>query len=67
MAMTVLPVPPVADDELALAAADGNHRVDGLDAGMKRHVHRRAVHYAVGGALDGLECCLPPLSGPCRR
>ncbi len=24
----------VADDELALAAADGDHRVDGLDAGL---------------------------------
>ena len=31
----------VADDQLALAAADGNERVDGLQAGLHRLVHRR--------------------------
>ncbi len=30
----------VADDELALTAADRDHRVDGLDAGLHRLVHR---------------------------
>src|SRR5690606_1570403 len=33
----------VADDQLALAAADGDHAVDGLDAGLQR-------------LLDGLAC-----------
>ena len=32
MATAVFPVWPVADDQLALAAADGDHAVDGLDA-----------------------------------
>ena len=32
---------PVADDELALAAADWRHRVDGFDAGLQRLAHRR--------------------------
>ena len=30
----------VADDQLALAAADRDHRVDGLDAGLERLLHR---------------------------
>src|SRR6478672_1192272 len=34
----------VADDELALAAADRRHRVDRLDAGLQRLVHRLALH-----------------------
>ena len=33
---------PVADDELALAAADGHHRVDRLQAGLHRLRHRLA-------------------------
>ena len=33
----------VADDELALAAADGDHRVDRLDAGLHRLLHGLAV------------------------
>ena len=32
----------VADDQLALAPADGDERVDGLDAGLHRLVHRLA-------------------------
>ncbi len=36
----------VTDDELTLAAANGDHRVDGLDAGLQRLVHRLAVHHA---------------------
>ena len=34
----------VADDQLALAAADGGHGVDGLDAGLHRLLHRLALH-----------------------
>jgi hypothetical protein len=33
----------VADDQLALAAADRDHRVDGLDAGLQRLGHRLPV------------------------
>ena len=33
----------VADDQLALAAADGRHGVDGLDAGLQRLVDRLAL------------------------
>ncbi len=40
----------VTDDELALTAADRGHRVDGLDAGLERLVHRLAAHDA--GRLD---------------
>ena len=40
----------VADDQLALAAADRGHGVDGLDAGLQRLVHRLALHH--GGRLQ---------------
>ena len=43
----------VADDQLALAAADGNHAVDGLDAGLQRHAHALALDDAGRVALDG--------------
>ena len=33
----------VADDQLALAAADRGHRVDGLDAGLQRLLHGLAL------------------------
>ena len=36
----------VADDQLALAAADVRHRVDRLDAGLHRLLHRLAVNHA---------------------
>ena len=42
----------VADDQLALAAADRDHRVDGLDAGLQRLFHRLAVDDAGREALD---------------
>ena len=50
----------VADDQLALAAADGDHGVDGLEAGLHRLVHRFAgddaggldLHLAVVVGLD---------------
>jgi hypothetical protein len=40
----------VADDQLTLATTDGGHRVDRLDAGLQRLVHRLAAHDA--GRLD---------------
>ena len=36
----------VANDQLALAAADRNHRIDRLDAGLQRLFHPTAVHNA---------------------
>ena len=41
----------VADDQFALAAADGNHRINGLDARLQRLAHRLAIHHARGNAL----------------
>ena len=42
----------VTDDQLALAAADRDHGVDRLDAGLERHVYRRALDDARSRALD---------------
>ena len=42
----------VADDQLALAAADRDQGVDGLDAGLDRRVDRLARDDARGDALD---------------
>ena len=42
----------VADDELALAAADRDHRVDGLEPGLERLLDRAAVDHAGRVALD---------------
>ncbi len=42
----------VADDQLALAAADRDQRVDGLDAGLDRRIDRLAHDDAGGDALD---------------
>src|SRR5438876_4282264 len=44
--------PAVADDQLALAAPDRDHRVDGLEPGLERVLHRPAVHDARGVPLD---------------
>ena len=44
---------PVTDDQLALAAADRGHRVDRLDAGRQRLVHRLARHHAGRLELEG--------------
>src|SRR3712207_178890 len=41
---------PVADDQLALAAADRRHGVDRLDAGLQRLLHRLTLHH--GGRLQ---------------
>ena len=53
----------VADDQLTLAAADGDHGVDGLDAGLQGFLDRLAVDDAGGRALDGPE--LGGLNGAC--
>ena len=45
----------VADDELALAAADRDHGVDGLDTGLKRNGDALALQDAGGRGLDGGE------------
>ena len=42
----------VAEDQLALAAADRDQRVDHLQAGLQRHVDRRAVHDRRRRTLD---------------
>ncbi len=42
----------VADDQLPLPTADGDHRVYGLDARLHGGVHRLAGHHARGDALD---------------
>ena len=42
----------VADDQLALAAADRNHAVDGLDAGLQRLLDALPVDDARRDALD---------------
>ncbi len=46
----------VADDELALAAADGHHGVDGLQARLHRLIHRLAADDAGRHLLDGGAC-----------
>ena len=45
----------VADDQLALAAADRHHRVDRLEAGLQRLLHRLAIDDAGRDALDRRE------------
>ena len=45
----------VADDELTLAAADGDHGVDGLDAGLQRLLDGLALDDAGSRALDGAD------------
>src|SRR5690606_30095184 len=42
----------VADDQLALAAADRDHRVDRLEAGLERLVDALALHDAGGLQLE---------------
>src|ERR1043166_2313250 len=45
----------VADDQFALAAADGNHGVDGLRAGLERLFDRLAFDHARRAGFDGTE------------
>ena len=42
----------VADDQFSLAAADGDHRVDGFDTGLDGSIHILALHHTRGNALD---------------
>ncbi len=42
----------VADDEFALAATDGNHRVDGFDSGLHRLFDTFALHHAGRAHFD---------------
>jgi len=49
IATAVLPGLAVADDELALAAADRDHGVDGLDAGLEAGSSPLARDHAGGG------------------
>ena len=42
----------VADDQLALAAADRRHGVDGLDAGLQRLIDRLPAGDAGGDRFD---------------
>ena len=44
----------VADDQLALAAANGDHGIDGLDAGLERLAHGLAVEHAGRDAFEGI-------------
>ena len=46
----------VADDQLALAAADRRHGVDGLDAGLQRHFHRLPAGHAGRDRFDAAAC-----------
>ena len=55
---------PVADDQLALAAPDRDHRVDRLDAGLHRRVTFCALDYAGGNALNGAEFGVDPAPLP---
>ncbi len=43
---------PVTDDQLALAATDRNHRVDGLDAGLQRFANRLTGVHAGSDDFD---------------
>ncbi len=56
----------VADDELALAAADRHHAVDRLDAGLERLLDGLPVDDPGGDALDGVRTAWSR-SCPCRR
>src|SRR5262249_11236734 len=46
---------PVADDQLALSAADRHHRIDGLEAGLQRLLHGLSIDDARRQALDRRE------------
>ena len=43
----------VAENQLALAAPNGNERINDFEAGLKRHGDGCAVHDGRGGAFDG--------------
>ena len=52
MAMAVFPGLPVANDQLPLAPADGDHGVDALQPGLKRFLHRLPLDDVGGLAFD---------------
>jgi hypothetical protein len=52
-AMAVLPVWRVAQNQLPLAAADGNESINDHEAGLKRHGDRCAVHDGRCRAFNG--------------
>jgi len=56
----------VADNQFALPAANRDHRIDGLDAGLQRFAHRLPVHDAWGNALDR-DALVGRDRPPCRR
>src|SRR5207245_9021854 len=45
----------VANDQLALSAADRNHGVDGFDSGLQRFFHRQTLDHDGREALDRVE------------
>src|SRR6266545_1797880 len=45
----------------AMAAPDGRHRVDGLDPGLQRLLHRLALHHRRGLDLEGAGLLGPDL------
>ena len=46
----------IADDQLALAATDWNHRVDRHDAGLHRLIHAAALDHARCNFFQGIKC-----------
>ena len=42
----------IADDQFSLSAADGRHRIDGLDAGLQRLCHRQSLGHARRPGFD---------------
>ena len=57
----------VADDQLALAAADVRHRVDRLDAGLERLLHRLALDHARRLELERAALGRLDRAGPVER
>ena len=57
----------VADDELALAAADRGHRVDGLDPGLQGLLHALALHHRRRLDLQGAPGVAVDVSAPVDR
>ena len=55
VAMVDFPVCRSPDDQLPLSAANGNHGVNGLNAGLQRYGNAPALDDAGGVALDGAQ------------
>ncbi len=67
IATAVLPGGAVADDELALAAADRGHRVDRLEARVHRLLHGLAADHARGLELEWAALCRLDRAEPVER